>query len=68
MTSRNYQFAKVKPKNDKLILIAYKDYNWNDGYYIKTEVAKMINGECIFTSTIFNIKLDLDRIITWCYI
>jgi len=65
---RVYDFNKSKPKNDRTILILVKDYNWGEGCQLKTEIARMINGECVLSPVELDIKMPLDRIVKWSYI
>jgi len=65
---RFYDFSKNKPRDNKTILIQVKDYHWGDSCHLKTEIATMINGECIISPIELNIKMPLDRIVRWSYI
>ena len=65
---RFYDFNKNKPNNDRTILIQVKDYNWSEGYQLKTEIARMIDGECVLSPVELGIKMPLDRIVKWSYV
>lgn len=65
---RFFEYVKKKPKNNKTIMIQYKDYGWGSSCYLNTDIATMINNECVLNPTILNIKMSLDRIVKWSYI
>ena len=62
-----YDFDKKKPKDNKNVMIQYKDYGWGDSYSLKTAYTKYINGKFILYPTILGVEMSLDRVVRWCY-
>lgn len=63
-----YEFEQKKPKNNKDILIQFKEYGWGIGNTLNTGCAKFINDKCFIFPTILEIEMSLDRIVRWSYI
>jgi len=63
-----YNFEQKKPKNNKNILIQFKEYGWGISCSLNTGCAKFINDKCIMFPTILEIEMSLDRIVRWSYI
>jgi len=65
---RFYEFEQKKPKNNKDILIQFKEYGWGIGNTLNTGCAKFVEDKCIMFPTILEIEMSLDRIVRWSYI